>query len=851
MIQSNFRFKPLLPIWDARSLWISLGVVLFSILTGYAQKPTQWSSSELYHALEKFNTFGSVLYVGAHPDDENTRLITYFANHEKAQTAYLSLTRGGGGQNLIGPELKTTLGVMRSHELLQARAIDGGTQLFTRAMDFGYCKHPSEALATWGAEEILRDVVRSFRKFKPDLVVNRFNHRTPGTTHGHHTASALLSIQAFEKANDPSYDPESVQLYGLWQPKRLYFNTSWWFYVSQEAFQAADKTNIVEVPVGQYYATIGKSNGELAAQSRSMHKSQGFGSLSSREQETEYLELILGSMPEDKSNLFDSVERGWMRLGLDKDHEIVLSLEQILENFDFKNPQKHTLELLKVLETLKTLPDGPLRNDKIQALTQIITQSLGLYVSAESSRAYVTTMDAVMAKIEITNRSSKKLLLHRVSSDQLYFFENTQPTVIDAFKSLSVESLEAPLKSVDLSTPYWLKNSAENGRFNVPQTDLIGEPMGPEPVNVYLDFSYQGYSFTLNVPLRYKYRDRVQGEVFDPFVILPSITLSTSEPVLVFNDQKPKTLGITLRAHSDQQKGSLSLQHPDGWRLEPQYVDFEIAQAGQQIDLNFSIYAPKGTQTGVLTPLVQVGDKFFSKTLLEVDYPHIPKISILEPAQTRVIKLDVSKSTSRIGYIQGAGDGVDKGLIQLGYEVINLNPETLSSVELSDLDAVVVGIRAFNTSEALVSRMEILNNYVAQGGLLLIQYQTTSGLLAKQMGPLPFSLGRDRVTDQEAPVVFLEPKHPVFNTPNTLTSKDFEQWVQERGLYFAATWSPEFTPLIGMNDQGEEQTKGGLILGHYGKGTIIYSGISFFRQIPEGVPGAYKFLANLLSYSHE
>jgi len=849
MMNSNFRPKPL--VLDTRSIWISLGVVLFSIVSGYAQKPTQWSSSELYHALEKFNTFGSVLYVGAHPDDENTRLITYFANHEKAQTAYLSLTRGGGGQNLIGPELKTTLGVIRSHELLQARSIDGGKQLFTRAMDFGYCKHPSEALETWGAEEILLDVVRSFRKFKPDLVVNRFNHRTPGTTHGHHTASALLSIQAFEKANDPSYDPESVQLYGLWQPKRLFFNTSWWFYGSQEAFEAADKTNIVEVPVGQYYATIGKSNGELAAQSRSMHKSQGFGSLSSREQETEYLELILGSMPEDKSNLFDSVERGWMRLGLDKDHEIVLSLKQILENFDFKNPQKHSLELLKVLETLKTLPESRLRNDKIQALTQIITQSLGLYVSAESSRAYVTPTDAVMAKIEITNRSSKKLLLHRVSSDQLYFFENTQPTVIDAFKSLSVESLEAPLKSVDLSTPYWLKNSADNGRFNVPQTDLIGEPMGPEPVNVYLDFSYQGYPFTLNVPLRYKYRDRVQGEVFDPFVILPSITLNTSEPVLVFNDQKPKTLDITLRAHSDQQKGSLSLQHPDGWRVDPSYVDFEIDQAGQQIDFNFTIYPPKETQTGELTPLVQVGDKFFSKTLLEIDYPHVPKISILEPAQTKVIKIDVSKSTSRIGYIQGAGDEVDKGLIQLGYEVINLNPETLSSIELSDLDAVVVGIRAFNTSEALVSRMEILNNYVAQGGLLLIQYQTTSGLLAKQMGPLPFSLGRDRVTDQESAVVFLEPKHPVFNAPNTLTSKDFEHWVQERGLYFAATWSPEFTPLIGMSDPSEEQTKGGLILGHFGKGTIIYTGISFFRQLPEGVPGAYKLLANLLSYNHE
>jgi LmbE family N-acetylglucosaminyl deacetylase len=830
---------------------MSYGFIFFGIVTGYAQKPIQWSANEIYHALEKFNTFGSVLYVGAHPDDENTRLITYFANEELAQTAYLSLTRGGGGQNLIGPELKTTLGIIRSHELLQARNIDGGTQFFTRAIDFGYCKHPSEAMETWGKDEILRDVVRIFRKFKPDLVVNRFNHRTPGTTHGHHTASALLSIEAFDKANDPNYDPESVQQFGLWQPKRLFFNTSWWFYGSQEAFDAADKTNLVEFPVGQYYAPLGRSNGELAAQSRSMHKSQGFGSLSTREQETEYLELILGTMPKNKSDLFDGIQRGWSQLGLNNDDEIISNLDHVIQNFDFKNPQKHALTLLKVLDKLQALPEHPLKNNKIQTLTQIIVQCLGLYVSAESSVPFITPKDPVLANVEVTNRSANTLLLHRVSSDQLYFFDNTQPVVIDPLQSLNIESLEAPLKSVDLSTPYWLKHTADSGKFNVPDTDLIGTPFGPEPVNVRLDFSLDGHPFTLNTPLRYKYRDRVRGEVFDPFVILPKITLSTSEPVMVFNDQKSKTLDITLRTHSDGLKGSLSLQHPEGWVVKPEFIDFDIAKAGQQIDLSFSIFPPKGTQTGQLMPLAQVGDEFYTKTLLEIDYPHIPKVTVLAPAQTKVMKLDVLRKTKHIGYIQGAGDQVDKGLSQLGYEVVNLNPETLNSEELSLLEAVVVGIRAFNTSEALVARMEMLNDYVAQGGLLLIQYQTTSGLLTKQIGPLSFAIGRDRVTDQEAPMTFLNPEHAVFNTPNLLTSEDFEHWVQERGLYFAASWSPEFTPLIGMNDTGEEQTKGGLILGHFGKGTVIYTGISFFRQIPEGVPGAYKLLANLLSYSHE
>lgn len=851
MIDFSFKFKNISKTLIQKSIWIGLVLLYSGFQSGYAQAPVQWNSSEIYHALEKFNTFGSVLYVGAHPDDENTRLITYFANHERAQTAYLSLTRGGGGQNLIGPELKTTLGIIRSHELLQARSIDGGQQFFTRALDFGYCKHPNEALDTWGHDEILRDVVRNIRRFKPDLIVNRFNHRTPGSTHGHHTASALLSIEAYNKANDPNYDAESAAQYGIWQPKRLFFNTSWWFYGSQEAFDAADKTNLLEIPVGQYYAPLGASTGELAARSRSMHKSQGFGSLSSREQETEYLELILGDLPKDKSNPFEGVSRDWQRMGINTDHFIAQSLKDIIENFDFKSPEKHVLELLKVLEELKTLPQNPWKNQKIESLTQIIAQCLGLYVSAESSRSYVTPKDEVMAKVEVTNRSQKTLLLNRVYSDQLYFFENTQPQSINPLASLYIESLEAPLNSVDLSTPYWLKNEATSGRFNVSNANLIGAAFGPEPVSVRLDFSLEGHEFTVKTPLRYKYRDRVQGEVFDPFVVLPALTVSSSEAVMVFNDQKSKSLNITLTAQSDAQKGSLSLQHPDHWRVEPKYIDFEIPKAGSQINLSFDVYPPKETQSGQLIPLVQIGDHYYSKSLLEIQYPHIPKITVLEQAQTQVLKMTVSRTTQRIGYIQGAGDEVNKGLEQLGYEVIPIIPEGLNPEQLKDLDALVIGIRAFNTSQALVARMEMINEYVAQGGLLLIQYQTTSGLLTKQMGPIPFDLGRDRVTDQEAPMTFLDAKHPIFNEPNAMSSEDFENWVQERGLYFAQSWGPEFTPLIGMNDPGEAQTKGGLILGHYGKGTVIYTGISFFRQIPEGVAGAYKFLANLLSYRHD
>ena len=830
-------------------------MLMFVLFIGqliHAQTPEQWNSSRLYHELMKFNTLGSVLYVGAHPDDENTRLIAYFANEQMAKTSYLSLTRGGGGQNLIGPELKSALGIIRTHELLKARAVDGGQQLFTRAKDFGYCKHPEEAFKEWGEDEILRDVVRAFRRYQPDLVVNRFDHRTPGSTHGHHTGSAMLSVAAFEKANDPNYDPESATLYETWQPKRLMFNTSWWFYGGQEAFDRADKTNLLTLSVGHYYPHLGQSNGEIAALSRSMHKSQGFGSLSSREQQNEYLELILGDMPGDRNDPFEGVDRTWSRLGLDSDDPMIRQINEILDHFDFKHPSKHATDLLDVLIQLKGLPAGPIVEEKINHLTEIIAQCLGLYVTPVASLPYATASDLVSAKIEISNRSKDTILLHKTSSDELYFFDNTQAISLPPGQTIMVESLEAALGQRGLSNPYyWLEHPTESSRYEVPKAELIGRPFGPEPVNVKTVFSLNGRTFILTKPLVYKKRDRVNGEVFDPFGLLPELTVKTSESVLIFNDKKSKKINVTVSAHTDQLNGTLSLQHPDSWTIKPDFIDFELARAGQELVFEFDIVPPKTGQSGIITPIVQIGDRFFTKQSIEIDYPHIPKIRALETAKTTVVKMNVSGKKLKVGYVQGAGDKVDQGLTQLGHRVVQIDPKTMKAKDLDNLDALVLGIRTYNTQQSLVSKSAMINKYIAQGGLLLIQYQTTSGLLTPIMGPVSFKIGRDRVTDEQAKVHFLDPKHPILNTPNRLEPTDFDGWVQERGLYFAQSWDDEFTPLLGMNDQGEAQTQGALILAHFGKGTVIYTGLSLFRQIPEGVSGAYKLLANLLSYDHD
>ncbi|HAH33823.1 MAG TPA: LmbE family protein, partial [Flavobacteriaceae bacterium] len=367
-----------------RILFLAAIIVHTSISGVLAQQPKKPTASQIYHKLEKLNFLGSALYVAAHPDDENTRLISYLANDLHANTAYLSLTRGDGGQNLIGPQIRELLGVIRTQELLAARATDGGKQLFTRANDFGYSKHPDETLEIWNKDEVLSDVVRAIRKFKPDVIINRFNHRNPGSTHGHHTASAMLSFEAFDLVGDATKFPETATTFGSWQPKRLLFNTSWWFYGSKEKFKKADKSKLVSVETGNYYPALGLSNGEIASLSRSMHKSQGFGSTGTRGKQTEYLEILKGEFPKDTTNVFDGIDTSWSRIqgGV----AIGKILNPLLDSFNFQDPSTIVPDLLLAYRLLQDTKQGHWRSIKLKELQALIVSCSGIFLEAVSSK---------------------------------------------------------------------------------------------------------------------------------------------------------------------------------------------------------------------------------------------------------------------------------------------------------------------------------------------------------------------------------------------------------------------------------------------------------------------------------
>jgi LmbE family N-acetylglucosaminyl deacetylase len=822
-----------------------LFILLFCFSFLFAQQPSKPTASEIYHDLQKLNFLGSALYIAAHPDDENTRLISYLSNDVKARTAYLSLTRGDGGQNLVGPEIRELLGVIRTQELLAARRTDGGEQLFTRANDFGYSKHPDETLEIWNKNEVLGDVVRAIRKFKPDIIVNRFDHRSPGSTHGHHTSSAMLSFDAFDIVGDASKYPVIAKELGVWQPKRLFFNTSWWFYGSQENFDKADKTNLVEVETGGYYSALGLSNGEIASLSRSMHKSQGFGSTGSRGSQTEYLEFLKGDFPSNKGNLFDGINTTWSRI--EGGAPIGVILAEVEKEFDFTNPSASVPMLLTAYDLIQKLPEGHWKTIKLEAIKNIIANCAGLYLEAVASDQSVSPKGAVKVTIEAINRSKVPVALNSVSSTVIVFPSSLVPTPLVNNISYTLESVEGTFSGTDYSAPYWLSKKGSLGMYRVDDPNLIGLPERTNqfPVTFHLTIGNRQLSFERNII--YKFNDPVDGEVYRPFEVLPEVTSTISEKVLIFASAEAKQIPVAIRAGKDNVSGTVTLQHPKGWVVTPSQQVFSIEQKGQQQTVVFSVQPPNEQHDGYIKPLVQVGDAYFESELVTIDYDHIPFQSVLMPSEAKVVRIDIQKKGQHIGYINGAGDAIPESLKQIGYTVTTILPSEITSENLKQFDAIVVGIRAYNTVPELDFKQAELNQYVKDGGTLLLQYNTSRGMSDTDLGPLPLKLSRDRVTDENSEVEILAPKHTVLNSPNKITQDDFNNWVQERGLYFPGEWDPSFTPILGMNDKGYPQTKGSLLVANYGKGHYIYTGLSFFRELPAGVPGAYRLFANLLS----
>lgn len=823
--------------------------LLFGVHLFFAQAPKKNSSSDIYHSLQKLNFLGSALYIAAHPDDENTRLISYLSNHDKARTAYLSLTRGDGGQNLIGPELRELLGVLRTQELLAARRVDGGQQFFSRANDFGYSKHPDETLRIWNKEEVLADVVRIIRKFRPDVIINRFDHRSPGTTHGHHTSSAMLSVEAFDLVNDPKAYPDQLASLKPWQPKRLFFNTSWWFYGSEEKFEKADKSKMLNFDVGVYYPSLGVSNNEIAALASSQHLCQGFGRLSTRGTQNEYIELLKGDMPKDKGSVFAGINTQWSRVeGGEAIGEILYAVER---DFDFADPATHLSQLLQAHRLISNLKDEHWREIKLREIEDIIMSVSGLYLEVSSAEASSNPGEKVKLTIEALNRNAPKVTLDRFEIST--GMAEDLATVLGVNQKIELEKEITIPASTAYTSPYWLNTKGSLGMYSVEKPEWIGKPETPRAVQVNFVLNFDGYRLAIERPVVYRYARPDKGELYQPFEILPPATARFDDKVLIFADGKAKDIAVTVKAHKDGLKGELLLRYGQGWGVDAASKPFEIAKKGDEQVIVFSLTPPGNQDESYIMPVIKVEGEEISKELVTIAYDHVPTQSILLPSEAKVVRLNIERLGENIGYIMGAGDDVPTSLEQIGYNVISIDPADIQQGSLNKFDAVVVGIRAYNVVNELQFKQRYLLDYVKEGGNLIVQYNT-AGRWNKQfenIAPYPLTLSRDRVTDENSEVSIIAKNHALVNFPNPIAERDFEGWVQERGLYFPSEWNAEFTPILSMKDKGESAKKGSLLVAPYGKGHYIYTGLSFFRELPAGVSGAYKLFANMLSLGKE
>jgi LmbE family N-acetylglucosaminyl deacetylase len=818
----------------------------------YSQPDEKYNASQIQLAIKKLGVLGSVLYIAAHPDDENTKLIAYFSNEKLFNTAYLSLTRGDGGQNLVGNELNELLGVIRTQELLQARKIDGGKQFFSRAKDFGFSKNPDETFRIWDKEKVLADMVWVIRKFRPDVMITRFNTE-PGKTHGHHTASAILAQEAFDAAADKNRFPEQLKYVEVWQAKRLVWNTSWWFYGSEKNFRTED---LLKIDVGDYNQLLGESCTEIAAKSRSMHKSQGFGAGGSRGISFEYIEHTKG--PKAQNDLFEDINIGWSRLeGGEKVNKI---LQKAYSAFKPEDPALSVDVLLEARAAIQSMSPGYWRTVKMNEVEDVIKTCLGLYLESSAAESMISPGQQVSVNIEMINRSEvpvelKKLAYQISGKDSSFSFADLSIAPMALKNNVSnINPAKINLLSdIPYSQPYWLREEGTIGMFTVDDQNLIGLPENPPAVQVVYSIDVKGHPFTFTSPLVFKKTDPVKGEQYSSFEISPPLFINPSEKILVFGNDASKFLSVKVKAGDHNVKGILKLVLPEGWKAEPLTVPFELANKGEEANFSFKILPSSDEMSAELKVTAEIGNHVFNQGLTTIKYDHIPAQALFPPAVVKLVKLNLKKKGENLGYIMGAGDEVPASLAQVGFKVSILKEENIYAENLKRFDAIIIGIRAYNTQERLKFYQKELMTYTRNGGTLIVQYNTLPGrtsenkLVVDSIGPYPFKLSNERVTEENAEIRFLKPNHPLLNTPNKITEKDFGNWVQERGLYFPNEWSKEYETIISCNDTGETPKDGGILYAKYGKGNYIYTTYSWFRELPAGVPGAFRIFTNLIS----
>jgi LmbE family N-acetylglucosaminyl deacetylase len=801
--------------------------------------PDQMNAGEIQLALEKLNVLGRVLYIAAHPDDENTNLMAFWSNGSLYDAAYLSVTRGDGGQNILGSELGERLGVIRTQELLGARRIDHARQFFTRALDFGFSKTADETLHIWDHDKILADVVWVIRNFRPDVIATRFSPEDD-KTHGHHTASAILATEAFAAAADPKRFPEQLAFVKPWQATRLLWNTSPFFFTNRNL--PFDPTGLTVLEAGGYNPLLGKSYTEIAAASISMHKSQGVGGLPRRGSRKEYFKPLKGQPI--TSSLFEGVDTSWSRVA--NSESVAAEIRQIISKFNPADPAASMPDLLKLRQTMSGIQDEWWIAGKKAELDKIIAACLGLHVEASTATETFTPGQTAAIKLEAINRSNVPVTLQEVR-----FPHSGESNKMDAAlpsNELVTKDLSSKIPDDSpYSQPYWLRKPASLGTFAVEDQKLIGLPENPPALPLEIVLQVNGQELRYIADTKYRTADAVAGEPPRSLVIAPPVFVNVLNSVFVFPTNEPKPVSVRVTAATGAVKGDLKLAAPQGWEVSPASIPIDLKSANAEMGATFSVKPPNQNSEGMLRAIVSIDGRDYSLERARISYPHIGVQTLMPPAQAKLVRADIRKKGDRIGYIPGAGDDVAESLKQIGYSVKILSEPEITAKNLAQFSAVVLGIRAYNTQDRISNWLPELFDYVKNGGLAIAQYNTTADLKTNQFGPFPLEISRDRVTDENAPVRVLAPSNPLMNIPNKITTKDFDGWVQERGLYFPNKWDAAYTPILSCNDPKEKPLDGGLLVAKSGKGFFVYTSYSWFRQLPAGVPGAYRLFANMLS----
>lgn len=811
---------------------------LFS-LNAFAQTPVFPTSGDIYQGLKKLNVLGSVLYIAAHPDDENTRLLAYLAKDRLYRTGYLSLTRGDGGQNLIGDEQGVELGLIRTQELLAARRLDGAEQFFSRAFDFGYSKSPEETFTKWDREKILSDVVWVIRKFQPDVIITRFPTTGEGG-HGQHTASAILANEAFRAAADPARFPEQLTYVKPWQAKRILWNT---FNFGSLNTTSPDQ---FKLDAGAYNPVLGKSYGEIAAESRSQHKSQGFGVPRSRGEAIEYFKTTGGEAL--AGNLFSGIDTTWDKV-LDGValQQVQKMVDQVIARYDFSAPQKSVPQLATLYQALNSLSaSGLWVAQKAKEVKDLIGAASGLWMEAFATVPFAAQGDSLSVSVVLNNRLAQNIKLKKITGGLLgneltALFDST----LHQNRNFVFNQKIFVSPQVPITQPYWLRQKMNEGYYNVSNQQLIGQPdvQPAGAADVSLTVDGVAISFT-NIPIRYKANDQVRGELYEPLVVLPPYTVEVPRNI---NILQPKETGMQEFTYTAQRAlDSLRIYE----RSDVLVNDGGLHKGERKMyqhRLNVGAGSKKAVSSSVITiPYYQKPDSITAKTLHTIRYEHIPYISYFTDAVNKFVLLDVKTEGKKIGYIVGAGDKVPEALEQMGYEVTLLTDKELERNNLKQYDAIIAGVRAFNANDWMGKYYDKLMKYVEEGGNYIVQYSQNNNIRGR-VGPYNFTVSNKRITDENAPVTFLAPQHPVLNFPNKITQDDFQGWIQERSIYHADNWDPHYQPILQMNDPGEQPHNGSLLIAQYGKGFFTYTGLVFFRELPAGVPGAYRLMANLIA----